>query len=44
MSGDGLVNHVGLDNHGMGTILEALVRRFVTDTVFGLTYDRPGAA
>jgi len=28
MNGDGSVKHPGLDNHGMGTIFEELVRRF----------------
>jgi type I restriction enzyme M protein len=28
MNGDGSVKHAGLDNHGMGTIFEELVRRF----------------
>jgi type I restriction enzyme M protein len=28
MSGDGSVKHPGLDNHGMGTVFEELVRRF----------------
>ncbi len=27
-NGDGLVKHPGLDNHGMGTVFEELVRRF----------------
>ncbi len=28
LNGDGSVKHAGLDNHGMGTIFEELVRRF----------------
>ncbi len=28
LSGDGSVRHPGLDNHGMGTVFEELVRRF----------------
>ena len=28
MNGDGSVKHPGLDNHGMGTVFEELVRRF----------------
>ncbi len=28
MNGDGSVKHSGLDNHGMGTVFEELVRRF----------------
>ena len=28
LNGDGSVKHLGLDNHGMGTIFEELVRRF----------------
>jgi type I restriction enzyme M protein len=28
LSGDGSVKHSGLDNHGMGTVFEELVRRF----------------
>ena len=28
LSGDGSVKHPGLDNHGMGTVFEELVRRF----------------
>ena len=28
MSADGSIRHVGLDNHGMGTMFEELVRRF----------------
>ncbi|MBM4118980.1 SAM-dependent DNA methyltransferase, partial [bacterium] len=28
MNGDGTVKHQGLDNHGMGTLFEELVRRF----------------
>jgi type I restriction enzyme M protein len=28
MNGDGTVKHPGLDNHGMGTVFEELVRRF----------------
>jgi type I restriction enzyme M protein len=28
MNGDGSVKHPGLDNHGMGTIFEELIRRF----------------
>ena len=28
LNGDGSVKHVGLDNHGMGTVFEELVRRF----------------
>lgn len=28
LSGDGSVKHAGLDNHGMGTVFEELVRRF----------------
>jgi type I restriction enzyme M protein len=28
MNGDGSVKHAGLDNHGMGTVFEELVRRF----------------
>jgi type I restriction enzyme M protein len=28
MNGDGSIKHPGLDNHGMGTVFEELVRRF----------------
>jgi type I restriction enzyme M protein len=28
LNGDGSIKHVGLDNHGMGTIFEELLRRF----------------
>ncbi len=28
LNGDGSVKHLGLDNHGMGTVFEELVRRF----------------
>lgn len=28
MNGDGAIKHPGLDNHGMGTVFEELVRRF----------------
>ena len=51
MNGDGSVKHPGLDNHGMGTIFEELLRRFneenneeaETEGVRGGDQEGPGA-
>lgn len=55
MNGDGGVKHASLDNHGMGSIFEELIRRFneennengfkrwMSEVVFRRAYDQAGA-